>query len=549
MDMLLGVCYGNYVKSHCAFVEIRLGLQGNDTVSGTEKGRSRLSLLSRTTMACLALPASFIFYRTLFDWLRALAGGRRFFVAIFNRPNQIYARLAGVPRLFVVPILLPLSIALQIRRFGGVFACAAACTGVVRREGLVGIGRRIGRWLLMPTKQAKRKSMSNRVLVMDYRIPMADVSAGERTTVGILRDFRELGFEVVLLPADLRPSNKYAAVLQDIGVTVITTEDGYGSPIDYLSEHASSFSVFYLCRIEVALTVLDTIRVGAPEAKVIFHAPDLYHLREEREADLKNDEALRVMANETKRRELELIQRVDHTVLLSRAEHEILSHELPNTTFSVFHGLYATALSEVPHFGSRRDIFFLGGFSHAPNVDAVCWFTTAIWPLIRESLPDVTFHIVGSEAPPVVCDLARHRGVNVVGFVADLTTLLATMRLGVAPLRYGAGIKGKVATTMGAGIPCVCTTIAAEGMYFEGELRACIGDDPVEFSRHVVRLYSRQDEWERMSTIGKQNVELHFSEQANRAGFARVLGDSGVALPVKKSIWHRHISASRWNKS
>lgn len=508
-------------------------------MSVAEKERGGLSLLSRITVACCVLPATFFFYRTPRDWFRALAGGKKLFAAVCNRPNQVYARLATTPRLVAAPVLVPLAMALQIRRSGGVMACAVASVGVIRREGVAGIRRRIRRWLSVSTRRVSHVPAANRILVMDYRIPMADVSAGERATVGILRDLRRLGFDVVFLPGDMQPSAKYAASLQKLGVTVVTNADGYGSALDYLVERGGGFSAFYLFRIEVALPVLHTIRAIAPEARIIFHAPDLYHLREGREAELKNDEMLRASTLATKQRELAVIEQADHTVLISRTEFEILSREVPDARLSVFHGLYAPVVVNTPAFSSRKDVFFLGGFSHMPNVDAVCWFTDAIWPLILESLPDVTFHIIGSEAPPQVRALARHRRVNVVGFVEDLEPLLASMRLGVAPLRYGAGIKGKVAMTLGAGVPCVCTTVAAEGMYLDGDMLAYISDDPLEFARSVVTLYSNRKEWQHIAALGKEIVGRHFSEEANQVAFKRVLTDAGVAPPVAKNrgIW------------
>lgn len=509
--------------------------KGNGIMSVAEKGRSSLSLLSRVAVACCALPATFVFYRTPLDWLRALAGGKRLFAAVCNRPNLVYARLATTPRLVAASVLVPLGMALQIRRSGGIAACAVAAVDVIRREGLSGIRRRVSRWVPVSSRRIARALAANRILVMDYRIPMADVSAGERATVGILRDLRGLGFDVVFLPGDMRPSVKYAAVLQQLGVTVITSADGYGTALDYLFECGSGFSAFYLFRIEVALPVLDTIRAIAPEARIIFHAPDLYHLREGREAELKDDQMLRARTLETKQRELAVIQQADHTVLISHSELEILSREIPDARLSVFHGLYAPVVVDTPPFGSRKDVFFLGGFAHTPNVDAVCWFTDAIWPLILESLPDVTFHIIGSEVPPQVRALAGHRRVNVVGFVEDLEPLMASMRLGVAPLRYGAGIKGKVAMTLGAGVPCVCTTVAAEGMYLDGDMLAYISDDPSEFARSVVKLYSNEQEWQHIAGHGKEIVGRHFSEQANQVAFKRVLTDAGVVPPAAKS--------------
>src|SRR5262249_29160416 len=121
-----------------------------------------------------------------------------------------------------------------------------------------------------------------KILVADYRIPMPDVSAGERTTVGILTDLRELGYEVVFLPHNLEPSPKYEAELVGLGVQVITRAQGYSSSSEFLSLRGHEFGTFYLFRVDVAEGMLGLIREVTPPARVIFHAPDLQFLREAR---------------------------------------------------------------------------------------------------------------------------------------------------------------------------------------------------------------------------------------------------------------------------
>ncbi len=137
-----------------------------------------------------------------------------------------------------------------------------------------------------------------RILVADHRIPRADISAGERATFGILRDLCALGFEVVFLPGDLEPAPVYEAELKRHGVAVITRAQGYQSMTDYLNQHGHKFGAFYLIRFTIAEQALDVIRQVAPAARVIFHSLDLHFLREMREAELQNDDALRAAASE-----------------------------------------------------------------------------------------------------------------------------------------------------------------------------------------------------------------------------------------------------------
>jgi hypothetical protein len=238
--------------------------------------------------------------------------------------------------------------------------------------------------------------VTRRILVADYRIPRSDVSAGERATVGILKDLCALGFDVVLLPDDMAPFKQYEAELHALGVEVVTRDSGYGTSRDYVATNGHRFSTLYVIRVDVAESIIRLFREVAPAARVIFHAPDLYHLRELREADLHDDAAGRERALAIKERELAMMRLADDVVVVSPAEVPILQAELPDMPITVFPVLYSPILPVKHHFEERRNLFFLGGFSHTPNVSAVQWFAAEVWPIVRQSLPDVEFYILGA---------------------------------------------------------------------------------------------------------------------------------------------------------
>jgi GT2 family glycosyltransferase/glycosyltransferase involved in cell wall biosynthesis len=374
-------------------------------------------------------------------------------------------------------------------------------------------------------------SVARRILVMDYRIPRPDISAGERATMGILADLRALGYEVVFIPHDMAASDRYEQELGRLGVTVVTDACGHASPHDYLRQHGNEFGAYYLFRVDVAEAVIHVIREVAPNARVIFHAPDLHFLREEREAVLQASDASRLAAAATKRRELEIILRCDHAVIVSSAELLVLRDYLPESRISVFPALYASVDTNPAPSGQRRDLLYLGGFGHPPNTDAIHWFVAEIWPLVQARLSDVQLDIVGAEMPQSVHDLAAVPGVNPIGYVDDLAPILAGHRIAIAPLRYGAGIKGKVAMAMGAGMACVCTTIAAEGMGIEDGTHALVADDPADFAAAIIGLYQDTDAWTGLAANGLKLVARKFGAEANRASLTSALNDA-QALPV-----------------
>lgn len=504
----------------------------------------RSGFFSRVVVAALMLPAAFVFYGGFVPLLKRARAGGGVFEAVISGQASVRERLLSGSRVLRKLVFVTFSLAMRVQRAGSVKRSLSNLFRVLRNEGLQGIRGRI--FSSVPQVHAApvvdneerpaalpvlSKDLAKRILVADYRIPRADVSAGERATVGVLQDLCSLGFEVVFLPNDLQPSPRYEAPLRAMGVQLVTRESGFAYSAHYLEKHAHEFGAFYLIRVDVAESLLLIARRQAPDARVIFHAPDLYFMREMREAELHADPAARQRALQTRDRELAMMGRSDRVVLVSPAEVPVLREHLPDVPISVFPVLYAPVIENPLPYSGRRNIFFLGGFAHTPNVNAVQWFVAQVWPQVRKALPTVEFHIIGAEAPDSVLALAKVPGVKVIGFVEDLDPVLETLRVGVAPLQYGAGIKGKVAVTMGAGIPCVCTEIAAEGMGIRNDVHALVENDPQRFAEAVVALYQDKKAWTRLAANGRALVRESFGDAANRASLLKVL-DQAQALPI-----------------
>jgi glycosyltransferase involved in cell wall biosynthesis len=166
-------------------------------------------------------------------------------------------------------------------------------------------------------------------------------------------------------------------------------------------------------------------------------------------------------------------------------------------------------------FEQREGICFIGGFLHKPNVDAVQYFLDQIWPGVHEKLPQCRFYIIGPDLPD---DVARRTEANVeiVGHVPDLRAWMEKMRLSVAPLRYGAGAKGKVVTSLANGLPCVATDIASEGMGFVDNIHLAIENSPEAFTDRIIQLYQDKETWIKLSDGGHAYCAQEFSLDAGR---------------------------------
>jgi glycosyltransferase involved in cell wall biosynthesis len=185
---------------------------------------------------------------------------------------------------------------------------------------------------------------------------------------------------------------------------------------------------------------------------------------------------------------------------------------------------------EVPPFASREGMVFVGGYRHPPNVDAALFYAREVVPHLRTLLPGVTTYLIGSNAPQVLQDLAGP-GIEFVGFVPEIEPWFRRCRLSVSPLRYGAGVKGKINHSMSFGLPVVATTPSVEGMHLVDGEEILVADDPRAFAEAIARLYRDEALWNRLSAAGLANVRRHFSPEAAR----RAIEETFAMMPRREA--------------
>ena len=211
----------------------------------------------------------------------------------------------------------------------------------------------------------------------------------------------------------------------------------------------------------------------------------------------------------------------DAIVVVSPDEKRVLEKKLPRQRIAVISNIHETRAT-IPPFESRRDFLFIGGFEHTPNVDAMLWFCAEIMPKILKELPEATFHIIGSKMPKSVHALASDHVVTH-GYVENVDPFFESCLLSVAPLRFGAGVKGKTNQSMSFGVPVVSTSIGAEGMHLTHEKDILLADGPKEFAKQVIRLHRDRELWTALSRNGLKNVEEHFSSAAAKRNLEELL--------------------------
>lgn len=369
-------------------------------------------------------------------------------------------------------------------------------------------------------RHARHRRDRGRMLVIDATTPQPDHDSGSVRMRALLDIFMDEGYRISFAPENLCHAGPYTRALQQRGVETLHAP-AVPDLEAWLEIHGDELDFVVLSRHYVASFFLPLIRRHAPGARVIFDTVDLHFLRHEREAELTGSRATRKQAATSRREELALVADCDHTLVVSPVEQELLTELVPRTDIRVVSNIHAVH-GRKRGWRDRKDLLFVGGFQHVPNVDAALWFAGEIMPLIREEIPEVRLHLIGSRMPPNIAALDRP-GIIVHGFVAELEPYLQECRLSVAPLRYGAGVKGKVNEAMSHGLPVVATRCAAEGMFLEDGEDVLIADDATGFARQVVRAYRDETLWRRLSDGGLANVERYFSKRAARSAIQALL--------------------------
>ena len=231
-----------------------------------------------------------------------------------------------------------------------------------------------------------------------------------------------------------------------------------------------------MSRHYVAVKHIDAVRSFAPRALVVFDTVDLHFLRTERQAELEGSAVARAAARAKRDEELALIRKADVTLVVSPFEQTLLAELVPDARVMVLSTIHELLPGGKP-FAEREGLVFIGGFQHPPNTDAVLWYAREILPRVREALPGAKTYIVGSNVPANVRALATEDFI-VTGYVPDVTSYFTGCRASIAPLRYGAGVKGKINLAMSYGLPVIATTPSIEGMHLNPGEDVLVADDP-----------------------------------------------------------------------
>lgn len=376
-------------------------------------------------------------------------------------------------------------------------------------------------------------------VMVDAFFPRPDQDSGSLDQISFIKIFQSLGYEVHFVSilefgsSPLGDNARYIYALQDLGVVPIRA-DRYSYIEEYLFINSDRIEIVFGSRVDFGSVYLEAAKSICCGAKLIFNTVDLHFLREQREAHLRGDEALFEKSESTKMREIKAIRSADISIVVSEAELLIIKEIDPSLSCAVVPLIREFSTELLQGFDSRSGIAFIGGFLHAPNIDAVEYFLEFIWPGIYAIRPDITFYVVGANMPEAMKD-RQDPGVSFIGYIEDLEAFLSKVKLTVAPLRWGAGAKGKLVSSLGNGVPCVATPVASEGMGLtEGREVSVASLD--SFGAAVVRLYDDYDLWTQMSKNGLDRIRDMYSLEQGTKQLLLMLQSIDAQLPSRTGI-------------
>ncbi len=390
------------------------------------------------------------------------------------------------------------------------------------------VGAQPSRWT--PPFICRQRAGLGTILVMEDRVPEPDKNAGAAAIAQYVALFVSLGLRVVYYPHDGRAPQPYTAALQQQGVEVLH------HPIlltDWLHENGRFVDYVWASRPYVSGHLIEQFRrdTGAP---ILYLTHDLHYLRETRRYALDRDPMVLDEATRVREIELGIFAKVDCVLTFSEDEASVIREAVPQATvrtLPLFFYERALATPEAASFAGRRKLLFVGGFNHVPNVDAALWLVREIMPAVWRTHPDVQVDIVGAEPPEDLRALAGPR-VRVAGHVSDLTQSYAEARVSVNPLRFGAGVKGKIVASLAAGLPVVTTSIGNEGIRLQDGTEALIGDTPEAIAAQIAALLDDDQRCSDLAVAGAAVIMNRFSHDSARKSVVEVLGLQTLDLPA-----------------
>ncbi len=359
-----------------------------------------------------------------------------------------------------------------------------------------------------------------RALVIDAALPDPDRDGGSVAILSHMQSLRRLGCHVTFAAQSMPAPGDAPGPLDQAGIQVCRRPE-FGSVEEVLRREAGRYDLAYLHRLPIASAYGPLVRHYQPRARLVYAVADLHHLRLARQAVFENRPEMKPAVHRVRKEELWAAITADAVITHSSVEASLLRQAVAAERVHVIPWSIPCSPCEVP-FAQRHGLAFIGNYAHAPNLAAAHALRDAIMPRVQAADPSISCRLVGPNLPPTL--QPPQPGLVVLGQVADLDALLRTVRLTVAPLGFGAGLKAKVLQSFAAGIPCVCSPVAAEGLDLPTELQPLVAGDDAAMADTILRLHGDQTLNDRLSRHVAGFARRLLAEEAVDAAMAEAIG-------------------------
>lgn len=401
--------------------------------------------------------------------------------------------------------------------------------------------------------------LSKKLMVIGHIWPEPLATGAGVRILQLIEGFGDLGYEIIF--ASAAQKTEYSCDLSKRGVKEVDiklNDPGFDQLILELSPDIVMFDRF-MTEEQYGWRVTEQL----PNCLRILNTEDLHSLRAVREEDhFKNRifSSAEWLQSDLAKRELASIYRSDLSLIISRFEKDFLMEKalIPENLLMYIPFIYDNFQRDqtevLPGFDERVDFVFIGNGKHSPNRDAIHWLNLEIWPLIKKELPESRLHIYGAYLPEKIQHLHRPKiGFEVHGWTSDHKQVLRDARINLAPLRYGAGLKGKIFEAMTCGTPSVATEVGLEGLNFADDFEDRKPHDALGFVKRAVQLYKDKSVWEDQQHTDQKLLRTQF----DKASFIKELHtqldyctghleEHRLKNPVGSILMHHTMASTRY---
>jgi len=345
------------------------------------------------------------------------------------------------------------------------------------------------------------------ILYIDHYVPEHDKDAGSLRTFYFLGILAHMKNKITVWPDNQQYTIPFVREFQQKGIEVIYKNPDFDK---FLEERKNLYDLVMLARPYISEKYIDKIKEKMPNCKIVYDTIDLHFLRMNRQAELENDN--KSHAEEMRELELSLMKKSDITILTSPVEADFIHNEDSSLKFAILPTIHPES-EVIDGFDRRKNMIFLGGFQHTPNIDSAEHLVRDIWPKIKKEIPDLKLYIVGSSPTENIKKLGSD-DIVVTGFVKELEPFFKECKVMLAPIRFGAGIKGKITQSLAMGLPVVTSSLGAEGINLEDGKHCMIADSEEDFAKKAIEVYSDEKLWKKLSKNGMDVAKEYSPERA-----------------------------------